>query len=171
MKPKTVAVMFGGRSAEHEISVITALQAISAIDTLCYEVIPVYIHTSGKWYSGKKLLDKSFYRNLALSEVQQVTLLPDPTIGGLIPISAKGSMHLEDHPDRRLFFGFSWTIWRRWMCARTFRNGRCRLYRMQRHCLVNSHEQISYQSFLGKAGHPRFILSPYFAQSRNFQLR
>ena len=87
--------MFGGRSAEHEISVITALQAISAIDTLCYEVIPVYIHTSGKWYSGKKLLDKSFYRNLALSDVQQVTLLPDPTIGGLVPISAKGSMHLE----------------------------------------------------------------------------
>jgi D-alanine-D-alanine ligase len=94
---KKVAVMFGGRSAEHEISIITALQAISAMDTLCYEIIPLYINPSGKWYTGNALLEKSFYRSMPdnLGTVQQVTLLPDPTIRGLIPISPKGVMQLD----------------------------------------------------------------------------
>lgn len=85
---KRVAVLFGGRSAEHEISIITALQAIGAMDTLRYDVIPVYIEPKGKWYTGKALLDKSIYRTFQshISALQQVTLLPDPSIGGLLPI-------------------------------------------------------------------------------------
>lgn len=86
-----VAVLFGGRSAEHEISVITALQAIKAIDSLRYHVIPVYISLSGKWYTGEPLLEKTFYRQLphALSQLQEVTLLPDPSIQGLLSLSKK----------------------------------------------------------------------------------
>lgn len=90
MKPKknskTIAVLFGGCSAEHEISIITALQAITAIDTLRYNIVPVYIHSNGRWYTGKSLLNKSFYKKLpeALGELELVSLLPDPTIGGLL---------------------------------------------------------------------------------------
>ena len=38
-----VAVMFGGRSVEHEVSVISGIQAMMSMDTDKYEVIPVYI--------------------------------------------------------------------------------------------------------------------------------
>lgn len=80
-----VAVLFGGRSAEHEISILTALQAIQAIDPCSYEAIPVYVALNGKWYTGKPLLDKGFYRKLpdAFSQVEEVTLLPQPSVGGL----------------------------------------------------------------------------------------
>lgn len=58
----TVAVFFGGRSTEHEISVISAVQAINAIDAEKYEVIPVYITKQGKWLSGSELLELKNYR-------------------------------------------------------------------------------------------------------------
>lgn len=84
-----VAVLFGGRSAEHEISVLTALQAIQAIDPCSYDVIPVYVALNGKWYTGNSLLDKGFYRKLpdAFSQVEEVTLLPRPGAGGLTRLS------------------------------------------------------------------------------------
>ena len=78
--------MFGGRSAEHEISIITALQAITAIDTTKYKVEPIYVHPNGKWYTGKELLNKGFYKSFDASKVQQITLLPEPGIGGVVPI-------------------------------------------------------------------------------------
>jgi D-alanine-D-alanine ligase len=90
LKKMNVAVLFGGRSAEHEISIITALQAISAIDSLLFNPIPVYVHPSGKWYTGDALLEKAFYLKLpeGLSQVQEVTLLPDPSIQGLLPVQS-----------------------------------------------------------------------------------
>ena len=42
MKAK-IAVFFGGNSVEHEVSIITALQAIENIDREKYEVLPIYI--------------------------------------------------------------------------------------------------------------------------------
>lgn len=62
MKTK-VAVFFGGRSTEHEISVISAIQTINAINRLKYDVIPVYITKQGVWYTGEALLDMSLYKN------------------------------------------------------------------------------------------------------------
>jgi D-alanine-D-alanine ligase len=77
-KKKNIAVLFGGRSVEHEISVITALQLIGVLDVTQYEPIPVYIAQSGRWYVGEKLLEKSFYRGLpgSLKQVQEVALIP-----------------------------------------------------------------------------------------------
>ena len=84
-KRKTVAVLFGGRSVEHEISIITGLQLIKAMDTVKYKPIPVYISPQGKWYSGEALYDKSFYRRMpgSLASVDEVTILPEPNIKGL----------------------------------------------------------------------------------------
>lgn len=89
MKRKTrVAVLFGGRSVEHEISVITGLQLIQAIDPDAYEVTPVYIAPSGAWYTGDELLNRDFYRGVPgnLNQLVQVTLLPTPGINGLVPV-------------------------------------------------------------------------------------
>lgn len=62
MKTK-VAVIFGGRSTEHEISVISAVQTINAIDTEKYDVIPVYITKKGHWLTGEVLTDLKQYKN------------------------------------------------------------------------------------------------------------
>lgn len=45
---KRVGVVFGGRSVEHEVSVITGLQVIENIDKSKYEVIPIYIENPPK---------------------------------------------------------------------------------------------------------------------------
>ncbi len=56
-----VAVLFGGRSTEHEISVITALQLMDAFDSTRFEVVPVYIDPEGYWYTGEELRHRNNY--------------------------------------------------------------------------------------------------------------
>lgn len=63
MKTK-VGVFFGGRSTEHEISVISANQAINAFNPEKYEIIPIYLSKDGRWYTGKDLLTLSNYKNI-----------------------------------------------------------------------------------------------------------
>ena len=47
-----VGVIFGGRSVEHEMSIITAIQVMQNIDKEKYEIIPIYITKSQEWYTG-----------------------------------------------------------------------------------------------------------------------
>ncbi|MBP3587850.1 MAG: D-alanine--D-alanine ligase [Clostridia bacterium] len=69
-------VFFGGPSVEHEVSVITAMQAIQAMDPQRYEVIPVYTTKSGELYTGAHLSQLESYRNIpeALKQAQKVVL-------------------------------------------------------------------------------------------------
>lgn len=59
-----IGVFFGGRSTEHEISVISANQAMHAIDAENYDVTPIYITKQGKWYTGEALRDIANYRDI-----------------------------------------------------------------------------------------------------------
>lgn len=59
-----IGVFFGGRSTEHEISVISASQAMHAINRDRYDVTPIYITKQGRWYTGEALFDVANYRNL-----------------------------------------------------------------------------------------------------------
>lgn len=59
-----VAVFFGGRSVEHEISVISALQAINAFDKDKYEITPIYITKQGRWFTGPELLEVRNYKDM-----------------------------------------------------------------------------------------------------------
>ena len=61
-----LCVLFGGKSVEHEVSIITALQAINKIDKLKYDIVPVYISKDGTWYTGNMLTDIEIYRDLDL---------------------------------------------------------------------------------------------------------
>ncbi len=74
-----VAVFFGGRSVEHEISVISALQAISAFNQEKYNVIPIYISKRGRWYTGDNLLNIRNYRdmNSLVSNAEEVFMRPE----------------------------------------------------------------------------------------------
>lgn len=60
----TIGVVFGGRSTEHEISVISACQAMAAIDRDKYDVVPVYLSKQGRWFTGDGLADVTAYRNI-----------------------------------------------------------------------------------------------------------
>ena len=73
-----IGVFFGGRSTEHEISVISASQAMHAIDRNQYDVTPVYISKEGQWYTGEALFDVANYRdmNKLLSRVEEVYMRP-----------------------------------------------------------------------------------------------
>lgn len=70
-----VAVFFGGETVEHEVSIISANQAMHALDAEKYHVIPIYISKDRKFYYSDKLLDIRNFRNLnqLISESEQVT--------------------------------------------------------------------------------------------------
>ena len=64
MDKKTILVAFGGASPEHEVSVLTAHQAISALDESRYRVLPLYITKSGRWLTGEVLVDLKKFENI-----------------------------------------------------------------------------------------------------------
>ena len=82
-----VAVVYGGRSSEHGISVVSAGSVISALDPDKYEVIPVGITTEGRWMvtdgdpSAMRISDRVVPQVTSGSDV---VLAPDPTAGGLV---------------------------------------------------------------------------------------
>lgn len=59
----TVAVLFGCSSVEHEISIISAVQAMHSIDRADYDVLPIYFAKDGTAYSGDVLFDMEQYKN------------------------------------------------------------------------------------------------------------
>ncbi len=61
-----VGVIFGGESVEHEVSIITAIQAMNKIDEEKYEIIPIYITKDREWYTGDMLKDIEVYQDLNL---------------------------------------------------------------------------------------------------------
>jgi len=87
----TVAVLFGGRSVEHDVSVVTGNQVMRAFDPERYEVVPVYINRDGKWFTGDPLLDLKTYQNevASMKGVHEAILSPATHHHGLIidPVS------------------------------------------------------------------------------------
>lgn len=73
-----IGVFFGGRSTEHEISVISASQAMHAIDREKYDVTPIYISKQGRFYTGDALFDVANYRDIPalLNKCTQVYMEP-----------------------------------------------------------------------------------------------
>lgn len=74
-----IGVFFGGRSTEHEISVISASQAMSAINRDRYDVTPIYITKQGRWYTGDALFDVAGYRDIPalLKQCTEVYMVPE----------------------------------------------------------------------------------------------
>ena len=58
-----VGVIFGGETVEHEVSIISALQAIKNLDESKYEIIPIYISKDKTWYTGHILLDIETFKD------------------------------------------------------------------------------------------------------------
>ncbi len=73
-----IGVFFGGRSTEHEISVISASQAMHAINRDKYDITPIYISKQGRFYTGDALFDVANYRDIPslLAKCTQVYMEP-----------------------------------------------------------------------------------------------
>ncbi len=78
MKTK-VAMLFGGKTVEHEVSVISGIQALKAMDTEKYDVIPVYMTKENDMYIGSDIGDIKAYRDIPalLKKSQRVIMVND----------------------------------------------------------------------------------------------
>ncbi len=82
-----VAVLFGGRSVEHDVSIVTGQQIMAAFPADRYEIAPVYITRDGRWFTGAPLLQLENFRDDALLEkpgIEACLLSPDTRHHGLI---------------------------------------------------------------------------------------
>lgn len=77
----SIAVIFGGRSVEHEVSVISGLQAYAALDRETYDVLPLYIGKDGAFYTGPHLGDIRSFRDMDACLKEAVRVLPVPENG------------------------------------------------------------------------------------------
>ncbi|MBV8897599.1 MAG: hypothetical protein JO051_13895 [Acidobacteriaceae bacterium] len=90
-----VAVFFGGRSPEHDVSIVTGLQALEALDQERFSGFPVYVATDGKWFTGDALRSRGNYlpKEPALRTLEAVLLDASPSIDGrgrLLPVKPGG---------------------------------------------------------------------------------
>jgi D-alanine-D-alanine ligase len=72
----TLGVLFGGRSVEHEISILSALQVINAVDRDSYQVLPIYISKEGWWYTGDALLAVDNYKDIDQLKTNSTRVVP-----------------------------------------------------------------------------------------------
>ncbi len=86
-----VLLLFGGRSAEHDVSRVTAVAVARALDPTRYEVIPVAIDTNGRWLLAGQAAaaldaDTTDLPSAFQIEGAPVTETPDPSQPGLVPL-------------------------------------------------------------------------------------
>lgn len=91
---KKVGVIFGGRSVEHEVSVITGMQVIENIDKDKYKPVPIYINKEGKWLTGDCLLDFKNFKNNNLGDATEIFMSSKP-----------GNFNLYKNPEDIGMFG------------------------------------------------------------------
>ncbi|MGN0577004.1 MAG: D-alanine--D-alanine ligase family protein [Ruminiclostridium sp.] len=87
-----VGVFFGGKSVEHEVSVISALQACRSLNTEKYDITPVYITKNGDFYTGENIGKIECYKNIPalLKESSRV-----------IPVKESDGLHLLRYPLKK----------------------------------------------------------------------
>ena len=93
---KMVAVIFGGRSVEHDVSIVTGHQVMDAFPAERYDITPVYIARDGRWFTGEPLIDLNNMRDADMVNSEGVypcLLSPDTRHHGLIinPLSGRFS--------------------------------------------------------------------------------
>jgi D-alanine-D-alanine ligase len=87
-----IGVIFGGRSGEHEVSLVSAASVIRALDPEKYEAVPIGIAKDGRWLAGspaQKMLPE------VLKTGQRVMLPADPGVAALVPLDGKQAPSLR----------------------------------------------------------------------------
>ncbi len=76
---KKIGFCFGGSSVEHEVSVISGIQAALATDSTRFEVVPIYISKDKLWHLGKPLLDVENYKGNIVDHSEVERVRPSPS--------------------------------------------------------------------------------------------
>ena len=100
---RRVGVIFGGRSVEHEVSIVTAHQGMDALKVAGFEILPMYISKLGYWYAGDGLYNLRAYADLSrdfakLPGVSRVSLSPDRGIRRLLAGRDRRSLFRQPPP-------------------------------------------------------------------------
>lgn len=99
MKPTDkirVAVLFGGRSAEHEVSLQSAKNVIQNLDTTHFEVVPIGIDKQGNWLMGHDVFNHSLEHNTVLRLDTETRAWFTPEWVGT-PVESAGAMMAAQH--------------------------------------------------------------------------
>jgi len=94
-----LGVIFGGESVEHEVSIISAVQAMKKLDTEKYEIIPIYIGKNREWYTGKLLKDIEIYSDINLLKKYATNVVLTNKEDKFILIKKKGIKRIIDYID------------------------------------------------------------------------
>ena len=90
MKRLRVGLIFGGRSVEHDVSLVSARAVLDHLDRSRYDVVPIGVTKEGRWLTSgdaKALLETGLSRTAGT----RAALTGDPSIGGLVPFENGGS--------------------------------------------------------------------------------
>ncbi len=72
---RNVLVFFGGKSCEHDVSIITGVLTVNSINKELFNAIPIYVDKSGEWYTAEFLKDIEWFKNKNLNKLTKVTLI------------------------------------------------------------------------------------------------
>lgn len=92
-----VGVLFGGRSAEHEVSLVSAASVIHALDKNKYDILPIGITKEGRWISEVNAI-QLLKEHAPLEALPEPVLLPDPRKQSLINVSTafpQAAQHID----------------------------------------------------------------------------
>ena len=100
-----VAMLFGGKSVEHEVSVISGIQAILSMDTDKYEVIPVYMTKKNEMYIGEDIGNIEAYKdiNALLSRSQRVIMINE---NGHVKLTGFPVRKFGKNPEKEIDIAF-----------------------------------------------------------------
>lgn len=94
-----VGVIFGGESVEHEVSIISAVQAMKHLDEEKYEIIPIYIGKDREWYTGKLLRNIEVYSDMELLKKYSKNIVLCNKGDDFVLIKKKGIRKIIDYVD------------------------------------------------------------------------
>ncbi len=101
MKKLRVCVIFGGRSGEHEVSIVSATSVMNALDPAKYEVVPVGITKAGRWIAGAQSVQ---LLKSGIEDTPFYAMLPaDPTEQRLLPATTNSASAQELEQFREKF--------------------------------------------------------------------
>ena len=100
MSKLQLGVIYGSRTCEHEVSIISAVQLMRAADRQRYDVIPIYISKQGEWYTGDALMDISAYTPFDPGRKGVIRVNLDVTAGSGALMATRPGKGLFGHPTQ-----------------------------------------------------------------------
>ena len=94
-----IGIIFGGESVEHEVSIISAVQAMKHLDEEKYEIIPIYIGKDREWYTGKLLKNIEIYSDINLLKRYSTNVILTNKDDKFVLIKKKGIRRIVDYVD------------------------------------------------------------------------